>query len=466
MSNSETKVRSSLRNFILALVLLLSTNILMGVILINMSRATLREQINQRMLDVANSASALLNGDEIKTIDAQDAGTEKYERAMNVLRAFQDNIELDYIYGIEENTKGVFTLAIDPDRDDPAQFGEPILATDALINAAAGKPDVDKEPHSDRWGSFYSAYSPIYDSEGNIAGIVGVDFSSKWYDEMLSSNKSAAVILTMVAMTVGIVLSFIIMSQNRQRFMQMLLSLQKLENETKKLDRVIMKSSIKKLNLLPDGESEVLKKLASGENVKQQFTQAEDYSELNASIENVYNKLKQYLEYVESEVYIDDGTGTQNKAAYRLKVKKFGDRIEAGVASFSVAFFDINGMKKIYTHSGYEAGDKLLFECGKMLKETFGDDNVYHITGDEYIVLMSDTAAKEMKSYLAAFDRSLKKYNEEHRMENLLSVTYGFSVYDPKKHKDYRSVFIDTKAEYDKNLAAFRERQSRKNLRP
>ena len=33
---------------------------------------------------------------------------------------------------------------------------------------------VDKEPYGDRWGRFYSAYTPVYDSTGHIGGIVAV----------------------------------------------------------------------------------------------------------------------------------------------------------------------------------------------------------------------------------------------------------------------------------------------------
>ena len=52
--------------------------------------------------------------------------------------------------------------------------------------------------------------------------------------------------------------------------------------------------------------------------------------------------------------------------------------------ALSAAFFDINGLKKTYTHFGFEIGEKLIFECAVLLKSVFGKENVYHITGDEY----------------------------------------------------------------------------------
>lgn len=449
MEKTDTKVRTSMRNFLLALALLLATNILMGVTLMTMSKRSLRDQVEERMLDVSKAAAAQIDGDVIKHLTAEDKDTEEYIRTLNILRSFQDNIELDYIYGINPGPNDTFTFAIDPDREDPADFGEAIEATDALKAAAKGVPSVDKKPHSDEWGRFYSAYSPIFDSTGNVVGIIGVDFDADWYDGVLNSRKAVAVILTMVALTIGIVLSFIIMSQNRKRFSTMLHRLSELELETKQLDQIIMQSSIKRLDLLPESESKVLKTLANGETVA--LHSIDEYEAVNTSIESVYNKLHSYLRYVESGVYIDDTTGVKNKAAYRNKIKELDEQIEAGNAEFSAAFFDINGLKKTYTHFGFEAGEKLMFECAVLLKSVFGKENVYHITGDEYIVIMDKKQSWEMSDYFAKFEKALKQYNDEHVQENNLSVAKGSVTFDPEKHKNYRQVFIEVKEACDKD---------------
>ena len=449
MEKTDTKVRTSMRNFLLALALLLITNILMGVTLMTMSKHTLRSQVEKRMLDVSKAAAAQIDGDVIKHLTAEDKDTEEYIRTLNILRSFQENIELDYIYWINPGPNDTFTFAIDPDREDPAYFGEAIEATDALKAAAKGVPSVDKEPHTDEWGRFYSAYSPIYDSDGNVAGIIGVDFDADWYDGVLNSRTAVAVIITMVALTIGIVLSFIIMSQNRKRFSTMLRRLSELELETKQLDQIIMQSSIKRLDLLPESESKVLKTLANGETVAHHSI--DEYDAVNTSIESVYNKLHSYLRYVESGVYIDDTTGVKNKAAYRNKIKELDEQIKAGDAVFSTAFFDINGLKKIYTHYGFEAGEKLMFECAVLLKSVFGKENVYHITGDEYIVIMDKKQSWEMSDYFAKFEKALKQYNDEHVQENNLSVAKGSVTFDPEKHKNYRQVFIEVKEACDKD---------------
>ena len=444
MEINGTKIRSSVRNFVLALALLLATHILMGVVLVKMSKNTLREQIEQRMLDIANSAAAQIDGNLIEHITAEDKDTEDYNRGLKTLQAYQDNIDLDYIYAVKPQEDGTFTFAIDPDREDPADFGEPIKATDALRKAAKGTPSVDKTPHTDEWGRFYSAYSPIRNSEGTIVGSIGVDFDADWYDDKLASHRATAVIITMVALTIGIALSFLIFSQNRKRFYAMLNNMNELKHETERFDQIIMDSSIKRLDLLPDSENAILKTLAKGEVNKERSV--DEYDALTTSTSDVNAKFKKYIDFINTRTFIDDMTGVNIKAAYRNKIKDLDEAIIEGKGDFSLAFFDINGLKTIYTYYGFEAGEKLMFECAKLLKSVFGMNNVYHITSDEFIVIMDNKKAWEMKDYFAEFDVKLKQYNDEHVTENSLSVAKGTVTFDPEKFSNYRTAFIEVEA--------------------
>lgn len=449
MNNTDRKVRSSKRNFVIALMLLLLTNILMGVTLVTMSKRTLREQMDQRMLDIANTAAYQLDGDELKELKAEDKGTEEYERAMDTLRSFQDNIELDYIYGIRNEGNGNFTFTIDPAYDDPGEFGSPIVTTEALVAAANGTPSVDQESYTDEWGEFYSAYSPVFDSEGNVAGIVGVDFDAEWYDSKLSNNMAAAVIITMVALTIGVVLSFVILSQNRRRFAKMLETMEALDHEMQKLDDLIMHSSIQKLDMLPEGENSVLKTLASG--VSHHSSHFDEYDEFDSSIESIYKKLKKYLRYVDAEAHTDPVTGVCNKAAYKARIKELDETVADGTANFSVAFFDVNGSKNIYTKYGYEAGEQMMFNCAKLLKSVFGKNNVYYIIGDEFVVLTEGRSRFEMEEFFDKFDEAIKKYNVGKSKEDQLSVAKGRATFNKEQHSDYRHVFIDAKADCDRD---------------
>ena len=162
---------------------------------------------------------------------------------------------------------------------------------------------------------------------------------------------------------------------------------------------------------------------------------------------------------------MDDATRTLNKAAYKRKIKELDDNINNKVAAFSIGFFDINELKRIYTTNGYEAGEKLMFECAKILKKVFGESRIYHVTGDEFIALMDKKARLDMEEYFVKFDSELKEYNSNQVSESKFSVAKGYATYTSEKHYGYRSVFVDAKASCDKDKAEYyRKKEQLKTL--
>ena len=161
---------------------------MLGFVLIRNSQHAIREQIESRMLDVSNTAAAMLDGDLLRTLQAEDANTPEFRAIHNTLLRFEQNIELAYIYCVRALDDGSFVFTIDPDPESPGAFGDHIPYTEALYNASLGTPGVDKEPYVDQWGRFYSAYSPVFDSNGQVAGIVAADFTADWYDRRLEDE--------------------------------------------------------------------------------------------------------------------------------------------------------------------------------------------------------------------------------------------------------------------------------------
>ncbi|SHM77260.1 GGDEF domain-containing protein [Ruminococcus flavefaciens] len=439
----DKRIKSSKRNFILALILLLLTNAIMAMSLSMIAKKNLREQIEQRMLDIANTAAYMLNGDEIKLLQKEDEGSEPYNKALETLRAFQDNINLDYIYGIRQMDDGSFTFTIDPAVEDPGEFGSPIVSTEALRNAANGIPDVDKKAYTDEWGRFYSAYSPVFDSQGNVAGIVGVDFNANWYEGKLNNNRVISIIILASALTVGIVLSFIIMSQNRKRFESMLKDIDRLDIATQRLNDSIMSTSIKKLDFLPESESGLLKTLAEGE--KENQSVRNEYNELSSSLQSVCKKLDKYVNFIDSNMYNDELTNTYNKAAYKKTIKALDEKLDIDGHIFSVAFFDLNGLESINAHYGFEAGDVLMYNSGKILKNVFGKENVFRVAGDEFIAIMENTNHAQMGLLFEQFDEEIKKFNDSDKSEHILGIAKGYTTYTPEAHENYRHVFIEAR---------------------
>lgn len=74
------RLNPTARSLILICVLLGAANILLVGVLINDSRRAIREQIESRMLDVANTAAAMLNGDELRVLRAENRDTPRLQK--------------------------------------------------------------------------------------------------------------------------------------------------------------------------------------------------------------------------------------------------------------------------------------------------------------------------------------------------------------------------------------------------
>ncbi len=206
--------RLSTKIIIMVECILLVSSILFCSVSIYRSRVGIRKAIQQRMLDIANCAAGSVNGEVMKNFTEDQVGSIAYNNVYDTLTIFRDNVELEYVYCIKEDTPGNFIFIMDTDPVSPASYGDSVKYTEALAQAGRGTASVDEVPYTDQWGSFYSAYSPVFDSTGKVVGIVVADFSSDWFDGQLASQTRSmvlgyAVILLFSLLFAG-VLSFLI----------------------------------------------------------------------------------------------------------------------------------------------------------------------------------------------------------------------------------------------------------------
>ncbi|MBL8817518.1 MAG: response regulator [Planctomyces sp.] len=120
------------------------------------------------------------------------------------------------IYTMRRDRDGTVRLIVDSetdydrngrfegDRESRTEIGEEYTEiTPTMEIALRGFESFDGHPHTDRWGTWVSAYSPILNSAGQIDGIVGVDFDgSEWISSMLWARASVLGFATALILTV------------------------------------------------------------------------------------------------------------------------------------------------------------------------------------------------------------------------------------------------------------------------
>jgi GGDEF domain-containing protein len=95
---------------------------------------------------------------------------------------------------------------------------------------------------------------------------------------------------------------------------------------------------------------------------------------------------------------IDARTGVYNRNAMNLKVDELAVQLRYEPKPFSVAFCYLNTLKTVNANHGHDAGNALLKQAGKILKEVFKDDYVYRSSGDEFAVISTGSTEEEFEA--------------------------------------------------------------------
>lgn len=405
---------------------LIMLNVVLGVFMINRSQKAIITQIEGRMLDITNTAADMLNGDKLKNLKKEDYYTKDYQDALKTLAVFQSNIELEYIYCVHRVSDKEFVFSVDPTEDDPGEFGSPIVYTDALYQASLGKASVDKQPYADEWGSFYSAYSPVFDSKGQVATIVAVDFSADWYNDQVFALVRTVLVICAVSLLAGGLIVLIITQQTRRRNRRLYAELNSLADNIEDLVKEVSNTAHTRYSHHANAESE-----SSGNNI----------NDLSNKIHAMQDDLRSEIATVHHMAYIDALTAVSNSTAYIDITKALNAQIFAGTARFSVIAFDLNGLKQINDTYGHDFGDKALIDTARVICDVFGKENIYRVGGDEFIALLPTDNADEIEKLFEEFDQKLDEYNKKIKSYSFpISISKGYAVYQKGEDKEYKEV--------------------------
>ena len=451
------KISFTLKYVIIFGVVLLLTNIVLGLVLMLQSVNTLQRLVRQNMLNISKTAAGIVDGDVLENLTEKDVGGPAFNGILSQLRIFQDNVDIEYIYAVRQTGEDEFVFTVDADPGDPADFGEEVLVTYALREAAKGTATVDSEPAQDEWGNFYSSYSPVYDSEGKIAGIIGVDFSTEWYDRQIREHMVSFVVILIMSVLIGGFVVVYFTGKLRKRIRDLNSELSMLSKDVDELTEEITSNAIYR-------EGMEASDLTTGGDLQNKDAVYEDEIEtLNRKLQSMHSEMKHYLDYMHVKAYQDALTGVGNTAAYQEKQQVIDERIKAGAeAGFvTVAVFDINYLKKVNDRYGHAAGDRIIQGTASAVADVFGIPQTFRIGGDEFAAVVLDVSEEDMGACLRQVEERVALFNEKRRGEGgVLSISMGTASYDPGLDTSFRELFVradetmyQNKNEYHSSLA-------------
>lgn len=403
---------------VVTVIFLLFVNISLGYLLMRQTKIAIITLMETRMLDISNTAAAMVDGDVLKSVTPADEGTEGYETIMRTLTYFQDNVDLKYIYCIRDMGDGTFTFGLDPTVEDPGEFGSPIVYTDALYQASRGIPSVDEESYEDAWGAFYSAYSPAYDSGGSVAGIIAVDFGAEWYNQQLALLTQTIVVVAILSLVVGGAIVLTIATKSRRK-------IESLHGRLNDLESTLLQEMG---NASKDASSD-----AHGHD-----KDAATMDELEKQIYTIQLELRSQIAQMHGHAYQDGLTGAKSKQAYleteRLLNEKLSDHT---CPAFAVVVCDVNGLKKINDTLGHSAGDVYLCKAYQMIGNIFSDSTVYRIGGDEFAMILTGRDYENRERLM----QELHSLSVAHIETQGEIVSGGMAVYLPERDRQVHEVF-------------------------
>jgi len=152
--------------------------ILLGSVVYSITSRELLSLIKENAVSVAKIAALKIDGDLHDTLVPGDEDSENYKTIMNDLKDYKDSTEIQYIYTMKPLDENNVQYVVDADEsEDKVMIGDTYKNYDKIMEALNGQAVVDNEAMTDaEWGTYYSAYAPIYNSSKEIVGIVGVDY--------------------------------------------------------------------------------------------------------------------------------------------------------------------------------------------------------------------------------------------------------------------------------------------------
>lgn len=94
----------------------------------------------------------------------------------------------------------------------------------------------------------------------------------------------------------------------------------------------------------------------------------------------------------------DQLSGLMNRRAFDSACRELVSNKKVGII-----FTDLNSLKYTNDNFGHEAGDKLIVDYSKRLSKNFDKANIFRISGDEFVIILSSINPEEFESKVESF---------------------------------------------------------------
>ena len=451
--NTNSKVISSLRTKLLFHLMIISIFVA-GFISFISYRTYHDSMIEDRKKIADGIVSMVVNEidpgrvDEFLEKGYQAEGYIDVERKLYRIRASNSDIKFLYVYKImEDGCHVVFDLdTATVEASEPGSVEEFDESFDPLLDDLfAGKP-IRPIENDDKYGYLLTIYKPVYNSVGQCVAYAGIDFSMDLINDYgrMFITKVIALFSGALIFIFVVVLTFvennIILPVNTMAYCARNFAYDSEEAREKNIERM------KSLGIRTHDEIE---------NLYSAFLKTT--SDSMHYFENL-KRSKIELAVMDELAHKDALTGLKNKTAYAERTAKFDADIAEGRAAFAIIMVDVNFLKRVNDTYGHEYGNIYLINAGKLACSVFGEDKVYRIGGDEFVVVLDGDEVSACEGYVKSLRQMIKKLQADKKLEpwEKVSAAVGVAYYDKRRDKSAEDVFKRADADMYKNKLAMK----------
>lgn len=129
------------------------------------------------------------------------------------------------------------------------------------------------------------------------------------------------------------------------------------------------------------------------------------YEYLQKCIDEQKRKIEKQTEELRRMSFEDSLTGLYNRYKFNEKIKECQEK---QIAQLGVAYFDLNGLKRVNDLRGHSAGDALIRRAAVHISRFF-KEKAYRIGGDEFVIIDEIPDEKTFYSAVESICRNMKQ---------------------------------------------------------
>ena len=374
------------------------------------------EALRNQLKITAQTAALLIDGDIIAQVPLNPEGVKSREfqivaEQLNKIR--EVNSPIEYIYTLTQtDQKGILKYVVDPDYEDELPTDEYNVWPGTIYEAyrfpemmrAFHEASADTKIEVDEWGGYLSGYAPIYDHQGNVPAILGVDIASDdVYEAQRGVHKRAIVVLFL-----GLLLSFglgLIISRNLTK------PIKGLVNAT----HFIEKGALYKVNV--EGPDEI-QELSSAFN-----RMSENLHESKSKLINYFYRVVQsMIRILEAKDHCTRG--------HSERVSEYSEKIALRMGFSEVKAELIKEIAMVHDIGKLAIHDNILNKEGKLTDEEWKQIRQHPIVGEDILkpVLMTEEMLAIVRGHHERYDGT--GYPDQLSGENLNTYAAIVSVAD------------------------------------